>query len=67
MPPYAIVVGNPGKVVKYRFEPTVIEKLLAIAWWDWSDKKIDAGMDFLLSDNINDFIIFSDSAEYYGL
>lgn len=34
IPAYAIAVGNPIKVVKYRFEPDVIEKLMALKWWD---------------------------------
>lgn len=34
VPPYAIVAGNPARVVKYRFEPEVIEKLLKYKWWD---------------------------------
>lgn len=35
IPPYAIVIGNPGVVRKYRFDEDIIEALLAIAWWDW--------------------------------
>jgi phosphonate metabolism protein (transferase hexapeptide repeat family) len=35
IPPYAIAVGVPARVIKYRFPPDVIERLLAIAWWDW--------------------------------
>lgn len=27
VPPYAIVAGNPAKILKYRFEPQIIEKL----------------------------------------
>lgn len=34
IPPYAIVVGCPVKVIKYRFAPDIIEKLLLIKWWD---------------------------------
>lgn len=34
VPPYAIVVGAPAKVIRYRFEPDVIEALQAAAWWD---------------------------------
>ncbi len=30
VPPYAIVVGNPAKVLKYRFSEDVIEKLLTV-------------------------------------
>lgn len=34
VPPYAIIVGNPGKIIKYRFEDRIIEKLLDLKWWD---------------------------------
>lgn len=30
IPPYAIVVGNPGKIIKYRFTEDVIQTLLKI-------------------------------------
>ena len=30
VPPYAIVGGNPAKVIKYRFSPEIIEKLMLI-------------------------------------
>ena len=40
IPPYSIAVGNPARVVKYRFEPEIIRKLLAIKWWNWNIKKI---------------------------
>lgn len=33
VPPYAVVVGNPGRVVRYRFSPDVIAELLAEQWW----------------------------------
>lgn len=34
VPPYAVMLGNPARVVKYRFPEDVIEKLLAEKWWD---------------------------------
>jgi acetyltransferase-like isoleucine patch superfamily enzyme len=34
VPPYAVVLGNPGRVVKYRFPEDVITRLLAERWWD---------------------------------
>lgn len=34
VPDYAVVIGNPGRVVKYRFTQEVIERLLAEAWWE---------------------------------
>ena len=45
VPPYAIAVGNPARVLRYRFEPDVIAQLLASRWWelDIPDMK---GVDF---------------------
>lgn len=40
VPPYAVVVGNPAKIIRYRFEPEIIEKLLKIKWWEWSETQI---------------------------
>lgn len=34
VPPYAIVVGVPAKVIKYRFSPTEIKYLLKLDWWN---------------------------------
>lgn len=34
VPPYAVVVGNPGRVVRYRFSTETIAKLLEERWWD---------------------------------
>jgi virginiamycin A acetyltransferase len=40
VPPYAIVAGNPARVIRYRFSDEQIKALLKIRWWDWSDQKI---------------------------
>lgn len=37
VPPYAIVGGNPAKILRYRFDETTITALQKIAWWDWPD------------------------------
>jgi acyl-[acyl carrier protein]--UDP-N-acetylglucosamine O-acyltransferase len=34
VPPYAVVVGNPARVVRYRFSKEVIDELLASRWWE---------------------------------
>ena len=34
IPPYAVVVGTPAKIIKYRFDEDLINKLLEIRWWD---------------------------------
>jgi virginiamycin A acetyltransferase len=35
VPPYAIVGGNPARVLRRRFEDDDVERLLRAAWWDW--------------------------------
>lgn len=40
VPPYAVVAGNPARVIRYRQEPAAIERLLALAWWDWPIERI---------------------------
>ncbi len=49
VPPYAIVVGNPSQIVRYRFDNTTITKLLELQWWEWSDEKIRANIHLLNS------------------
>jgi acetyltransferase-like isoleucine patch superfamily enzyme len=40
IPPYAIVYGNPATVQKYRFNDTMIAKLLSMQWWGWEDERV---------------------------
>jgi acetyltransferase-like isoleucine patch superfamily enzyme len=40
VPDYAVVVGVPARIVKYRYTREQIEALNKISWWDWSDEKI---------------------------
>ncbi|WP_318012409.1 CatB-related O-acetyltransferase [Mesorhizobium sp. BR1-1-4] len=42
VPPYAIVAGNPARLLRYRFTDDQIASLLAIRWWDWSDDRLEA-------------------------
>lgn len=44
VPPYAIVAGNPAKVVKMRFDDKTIERLEKISWWNWNIDKISANL-----------------------
>ena len=47
VPPYAIVCGNPGKILKYRFDAKIITALEELRWWEMDSKTI--------RDNINLF------------
>lgn len=35
IPPYAIAVGVPARVLRFRFDEETIGRLLGIAWWSW--------------------------------
>lgn len=41
VPPFAIVGGNPAKILKMRFDENTIQRLQKIAWWDWEIEKIN--------------------------
>ena len=58
MPPYSICVGNPAKVIKYRFEPETIAKLLEIKWWDWPSNLIYQAVPYLQSNDVKGLLEF---------
>lgn len=40
IPPYSVVVGNPAKVIRKRFDDEMIELLEKLEWWNKSEKQI---------------------------
>ncbi len=50
VPPYAIVGGNPAKVMGYRFSEEIIKKLLTIQWWYWENDKIEQNAEYFGDD-----------------
>jgi acetyltransferase-like isoleucine patch superfamily enzyme len=46
VPPYAIVMGNPATVVRYRFSQRTVERLLKIAWWFWPQNDIEDNIEW---------------------
>lgn len=59
VPPYAIVGGNPARVIRYRATPEQIEALLDIRWWDWPKDEVIASLDHIVSDDIDAFIAYA--------
>lgn len=55
VPPYAIVVGVPGKIIKYRFDEITIEKLLKLRWWDYKPREL-VGLDITKPSEILDVL-----------
>jgi virginiamycin A acetyltransferase len=53
VPAYAVVGGNPAKIIKQRFDDKTISALLSIAWWDWSSDKITTHLDAITHNNLD--------------
>ncbi len=56
IPPYAIAVGSPAKVIKYRFDEETIEKMLEIKWWDFKEDEIIKIIPLLQSTDMTEFL-----------
>ncbi len=62
VPPFAIVVGVPGRVLRYRFTPEIIAALERIAWWDWPHEQLRDGLRDFRSMTAEDFCAKYDPA-----
>jgi len=51
--PYAIVGGNPAKVIRKRFDDPEIHMLCDLKWWDWTDAQLREAMPILSSGDIH--------------
>lgn len=56
VPPYAIVGGNPARIIRYRFKEETIRRLLEIKWWDWPETRVKRLIPDLLSNDIEGFL-----------
>jgi len=66
VPPYAVVGGNPAKLIKYRFSVDKIEKLLEIQWWNWDNQKIKNNIEILCSTRLDTFIFNSKYLKFFN-
>lgn len=60
VPPYSVYVGNPGRVARRLHDEPTIARLLALAWWDWPDAKVDRFVPLLAGEDVGAFL---DAAE----
>lgn len=61
VPPYAIVAGAPAKLIRYRFDGVIINKLEKIKWWNLSDDKLRQLGPYM--NDINSFLNFIEKSE----
>ena len=55
VPPYAVVGGNPARILKYRFPEEIRNELMAVKWWDLPVNTIRKEL-LPVSDNIQEVI-----------
>jgi acetyltransferase-like isoleucine patch superfamily enzyme len=54
--PYAIVSGNPARETSRRFDDDVVEALLEIAWWEWSEETVRERYEDLCTPDVRAFV-----------
>jgi hypothetical protein len=59
VPPYAIVGGNPQRIIKYRFSEEQIAALLEIKWWDWPEEEVREAVPYLAHEDVDRFIEYA--------
>ncbi len=58
---YTVVAGNPAKVIRKRYEDSVIEQLLNIRWWDWPAELITENIESLMNGDVDALINAAES------
>jgi phosphonate metabolism protein (transferase hexapeptide repeat family) len=44
VPPYAIVAGNPARLIRARFPADIAQRLQRLAWWNWDHERLRAAL-----------------------
>jgi chloramphenicol O-acetyltransferase type B len=52
VPDYAMVGGVPARVLRFRFAPIDIDRLLALAWWNWPEHELRAAAALFRTANV---------------
>jgi len=61
IPAYVVAAGHPAEYIRSRFKNDIVDKLLLLKWWDWSDEKILTNSNFFecnlkQTDSTNEFL-----------
>jgi phosphonate metabolism protein (transferase hexapeptide repeat family) len=54
--PYTVVAGNPARLIRARFAPEIVVRLLRLAWWDWPHRRLRHALDDFRSMPVADFL-----------
>jgi virginiamycin A acetyltransferase len=53
VPPFAIVGGNPARVLRMRYDDATIARLLAVAWWDWDAARVTRHLEKIVGSDLD--------------
>lgn len=54
VPDYGVVGGNPARLVRRRFDDATVDRLLAVAWWDWLVEHVTAHQRTIMAGTVDD-------------
>ena len=54
VPDYAVVAGNPARVVRRRFDEATVGRLLRLGWWDWPPDRVAEAIPLLVKGEIDE-------------
>ncbi|MBU2061174.1 MAG: CatB-related O-acetyltransferase [Bacteroidetes bacterium] len=52
VPSYSIYCGNPGKVIRSRFDQKIIDELNDLKWWNFSDESLEKLGEYITEPNL---------------
>jgi phosphonate metabolism protein (transferase hexapeptide repeat family) len=56
VPAYAVVAGNPARMIKWRFPETIANRLAALAWWNWDHDALRSALPDFRRLAVEDFL-----------
>lgn len=56
VPPYAIVAGNPARILRFRLPEDLARRMIALAWWDWDNATLQARIEDFRRLPVADFL-----------
>ncbi len=64
VPAYSIVAGVPARIIRYRFSNDIIEKLLEIEWWNYSEDILKRNLDSFENPSVEKLNVFERKLKY---
>jgi chloramphenicol O-acetyltransferase type B len=66
VPSYAIVGGVPAKIIRFRFSKDIIEELIKIKWWIWSEERLKKAQPYFAQKDIYSFLDWAKDLNIYS-